>query len=398
MNNLRNADVKGKRVLVRCDLNAPVGEGNIEGDYKIKKLIPTIEYLRNKGAKIILMSHYGRPKGKDPAFSMRPVARRLWELVKGKVKFINEVIGKGVEKEINAMEEGEVAVLENVRFYEEEKANDDKFARELANLGDIYVQDGFAVCHRAHASVVGIPKYLPSYPGFLLDEELRVLSNALISPERPLVSVIGGSKIETKVRVIERLLDKSDYVLLGGKVANSLLVAKGICVRDALKQEEEEMMDVAKSIDLTSPKLHLPVDGVMALSNFEEEYMRTGAVGTLRKEEGIYDIGPETVEKYKAILSEAKTIIWNGPLGLIEKSPFDRGTTEIARMIGQINSQVFSIVGGGETVDIIQKLGIENQFDHVSTGGGAMLDFMAGKDLPGLAALEENSKRKNNED
>jgi phosphoglycerate kinase len=231
-----------------------------------------------------------------------------------------------------------------------------------------------------------------------LDEELRILSNALISPERPLVSVVGGSKIETKVKVIERLLDKSDHVLLGGKVANSLLVAKGICVRDALNKEEEDLAEVTKTINLTSPKLHLPVDGIMALSNFEEEYMRTGAVGTLRREEGIYDIGPETIEKYKAILSEAKTTIWNGPLGLIEKPPFDKGTVEIAKMIGQINNQVFSIVGGGETVDIIQKLGIENQFDHVSTGGGAMLDFIAGKDLPGLVALEENSKRKINED
>ncbi|MFA5085976.1 MAG: phosphoglycerate kinase [Candidatus Paceibacterota bacterium] len=400
MNNLRNADVRGKRVLVRCDLNAPIGEeGNVEADYKIQKIVPTIQYLRDNGAKIILLSHFGRPKGKkDPASSLRPIAKRVWELVGGSVKFLNDTIGKAVEKEINAMKEGEIIVLENVRFYAGDEANDDKFARELARLGDIFVEDGFGVCHRAHASVVGITKYIPSYPGLLLDEELRVLSNALISPERPLVSVIGGSKIETKVKVIERLLDKSDYVLLGGKVANSILVAKGICVRDSINEEEEGLMELAKKIDLTSPKLQLPVDGIMGLINFDEEYSRTGAVGTLRREEAIYDIGPETIEKYKSVLSEAKTIIWNGPLGWFEKQPYDKGTVDIAKMIGQINSQVLSVVGGGETVQIIQRLGIENQFDHVSTGGGAMLDFMAGKDLPGIAALEENSKRKNNED
>lgn len=399
MNNLRNISVKGKKVLVRCDFNSPLGEGGkVEDDFRIRKTIPTIEYLRNNGAKIILISHLGEPKGKDVNFSLRSVAKRLWELVQGNVKFVNDTIGKAVQKEINAMKEGEVIVLENLRFYKGEKENDDKFSQELAKLADIFVQDGFGVCHRPHASIIGVPKYLPSYPGLLLEEEIRILSNALVSPDRPLVSIIGGAKVSTKTRVIERLLDKSDYLLLGGKIANSLLVAKGICIKDSLNQDEENLMEVVKGINLTSPKLHLPIDGIMALSNFEEEYSRTGAVGTLRREEGIYDIGPETIEKYRAVLSEAKTIIWNGPLGFFEKKPFDKGTTDIAKLIGQINSQVFSIVGGGETVEAIQKLGIENQFDHISTGGGAMLDFMAGKDLPGLVALEENSKNKNDED
>ncbi|MFZ3054530.1 MAG: phosphoglycerate kinase [Minisyncoccales bacterium] len=399
MNNLRNISVKGKKVLVRCDFNSPLGEGGkVEDDFRIRKTIPTIEYLRSNGAKIILISHLGEPKGKDVDFSLRPVAKRLWELIQGNVKFVNDTIGKAVQKEINAMKEGEVVVLENLRFYKGEKENDDKFSQELAKMADIFVQDGFGVCHRPHASIIGVPKYLPSYPGLLLEEEIRILSNALVSPDRPLVSIIGGAKVSTKTRVIERLLDKSDYLLLGGKIANSLLVAKGICIKDSLNQDEENLMEVVKGINLTSPKLHLPIDGIMALSNFEEEYSRTGAVGTLRREEGIYDIGPETIEKYRAVLSEAKTIIWNGPLGFFEKKPFDKGTTDIAKLIGQINSQVFSIVGGGETVEAIQKLGIENQFDHISTGGGAMLDFMAGKDLPGLVALEENSKKKNNED
>lgn len=385
--------------MVRCDFNSPLNsDGKVGDDFRIRKAIPTLEYLRNNGAKIIVISHLGEPKGKDLNFSLRPIAKRLWELFGGSVKFVNDTIGKGVEKEINAMKEGEVVVLENLRFYKGEKANDDKFSQELAGLADIFVQDGFGVCHRAHASMVGVTKYLPSYPGLLLEDEIRILSNALIMPDRPLVSIIGGSKVSTKTRVIERLLDKSDYLLLGGKIANSLLVAKGICIKDLLSEDEEDLMEEVKGINLASPKLQLPVDGMMALANFDEEYLRTGAVGTVRKEEGMYDIGPETIEKYKAVLAEAKTIIWNGPLGFFEKPPFDRGTAEIARMIGQINSQVFSIVGGGETVEAIQKLGIENQFDHVSTGGGAMLDFMAGKDLPGIVALEENSKKKNNDE
>ncbi|MFA5714452.1 MAG: phosphoglycerate kinase [Candidatus Paceibacterota bacterium] len=399
MNNLRNINVRGKRVLVRCDLNGPFGpDGKVEDDFRIRKSIPTLEYLRSNGAKIIIISHLGRPKGKDLTFSLRSVAKRLWELFQGNVKFVNDTIGRGVEKEIKAMKEGEVIVLENLRFYDEEKENDDKFSKSLARLADIFVQDGFGVCHRAHASMVGVTKYLPSYPGMLLEDELRVLSNSLITPDRPLVSIIGGAKVSTKTRVVERLLDKSDYLLLGGKIANSLLVAKGICIKDSLSQDEENLMEVVKGINLTSPKLHLPIDGMMGLANFEEEYSRVGAVGTLRREEGIYDIGPETIEKYKAILSEAKTIIWNGPLGLFEKPPFDKGTIEIAKMIGQINSKVFSVVGGGETVELIQKLGIENQFDHISTGGGAMLDFMAGKELPGIVALEESSKKKNNDE
>lgn len=395
MNNLRNANFKGKRVLVRVDFNAPLSkEGEVNDDFRIKKAIPTLEYLRNNGAKIIIITHLGQPKGKDLKYSIRPIARRLFELIGGRVKFINDTVGKSVEAEISQMQEGDIIVLENLRFYRGEEENSEQFSKQLARLGDLFVQDGFGVCHRAHASMVGVTKFLPSYPGLLLEEEIRVLSNALISPDRPLVSIIGGAKVSTKTRVIERLLDKSDYLLLGGKIANSLLVAKGQCIKDLLSEDEENLMEVVKGIDLTSPKLHLPIDGIMALNNFDEEYSRIGAVGTVRREEGIFDIGPETIEKYRAILSEAKTVIWNGPLGLFEKKPFDKGTIDIAKMIGENNSRVFSIVGGGETVEAIQQLGIESQFDHVSTGGGAMLDFMAGKDLPGITALEENSNKK----
>ena len=388
MKNLRNKNIKGLKVLVRCDLNVPIKNGKVLDDFRIKKLIPTIDYLRNQGAKIILITHLGEPKGRDLSFSVRPVAKRLWELVQGRLKFVNDTIGKNVEKEIDEMKEGDIIVLENLRFYKEEKQNDDDFSRSLARLGDIFVQDAFGACHRNHSSIVGITKYIDSFPGLLLEEEIRVLSDALVSPDRPLVSIVGGFKVSSKIKVIKSLLDKSDYLLLGGRVANSLLISKGLYVKDLLSSEEEELMEVAKEINLTDPKLQLPIDGVMGLINFDEDYSRIGGIGSIRKEEDVYDIGPETIEKYKNILSTAKTIIWNGPLGYFEKEKFSKGTKEIAKMIGQINSEVFSIVGGGETVEAIQKLGIENQFDHISTGGGAMLDFIAGKELPGIKALE----------
>ena len=388
MKNLRNKNIKGLKVLVRCDLNVPIRNGKVLDDFRIKKLIPTIDYLRNQGAKIILITHLGEPKGRDLSFSVRPVAKRLWELVQGRLKFVNDTIGKNVEKEIDEMKEGDIIVLENLRFYKEEKQNDDDFSRSLARLGDIFVQDAFGACHRNHSSIVGITKYIDSFPGLLLEEEIRVLSDALVSPDRPLVSIVGGFKVSSKIKVIKSLLDKSDYLLLGGRVANSLLISKGLYVKDLLSSEEEELMEVAKEINLTDPKLQLPIDGVMGLINFDEDYSRIGGIGSIRKEEDVYDIGPETIEKYKNILSTAKTIIWNGPLGYFEKEKFSKGTEEIAKMIGQINSEVFSIVGGGETVEAIQKLGIENQFDHISTGGGAMLDFIAGKELPGIKALE----------
>ena len=388
MKNLRNKNIKGLKVLVRCDLNVPIKNGKVLDDFRIKKLIPTIDYLRNQGAKIILITHLGEPKGRDLSFSVRPVAKRLWELVQGRLKFVNDTIGKKVEKEIDEMKEGDIVVLENLRFYKEEEQNDDNFSRSLARLGDIFVQDAFGACHRNHSSIVGITKYIDSFPGLLLEEEIRVLSDALVSPDRPLVSIVGGFKVSSKIKVIKSLLDKSDYLLLGGRVANSLLISKGLYVKDLLSSEEEELMEVAKEINLTDPKLQLPIDGVMGLINFDEDYSRIGGIGSIRKEEDVYDIGPETIEKYKNILSTAKTIIWNGPLGYFEKEKFSKGTKEIAKMIGQINREVFSIVGGGETVEAIQKLGIENQFDHISTGGGAMLDFIAGKELPGIKALE----------
>ncbi|MCK9577993.1 phosphoglycerate kinase [bacterium] len=384
MKSLKDANVKGKKVLVRCDFNVPISDGQIDDSYRIDQAVPTIQYLRKEGAKIILISHLGRPKGKDKSCSLKIIADYLDKKI-GNVKFYKDCIGGGVEKEIEKMLTGDILLLENLRFYSEEEANDQKFSKSLASLADVFVQEGFSVCHREHASVVGVASLLPSYPGFLLENEIKVLTRGLAKPKRPLVSIVGGVKLETKVKLVRNLLEKSDYVLVGGKIANTILTIRGICVRDNWTKEEASLLDVAQSIDLTSPKLHLPVDGVMALKNLDQKYMRIGGVGTLRKEEDIFDIGPETIEKYKAIIKEAGTIIWNGPMGYSEVSVFEKGTNEIMDAVAK--NKGFAIVGGGETVEAIFKAKMESKFEHISTAGGAMLDFISGDLLPGIKIL-----------
>lgn len=384
MKSLRDAKVKGKKVLVRCDFNVPVDNGIIGDFYRIDQSLPTIEYLRKEGAKVILISHLGRPKGKDKSCSLEIVADYLNTKI-GNVKFFKDCVGSGAEKSVEKMIDGDVLLLENLRFYSEEEANDEKFSKALASLADIFVQEGFSVCHREHASVVGVAKLLPSYPGFLLEKEVSVLTNGLSKPKRPLVSIVGGVKLETKVKLVKNLLDKSDYVLVGGKIANTILTIRGICVRDNWTEEEASLLDVVQDIDLTSPKLHLPIDGIMALKNLDQKYLRIGGVGTLRKEEDIFDIGPETIEKYKAIIKEAGTIIWNGPMGYSEMSAFEKGTLDIMEAVAE--NKGFAIVGGGETVEAIFKAKMENRFEHISTAGGAMLDFISGDSLPGIKIL-----------
>lgn len=386
MKNLREADINGKRVLVRCDFNVPVyDDGSIADKFRINQALPTIEYLRSNNAKVVLISHLGRPEGKDKKFSLKKVAEYLDEKIGG-VKFYGDCIGRGVEKEVGNMKEGEVLLLENLRFYKEEEANDLVFSEKLAGLADIFVQEGFSVCHREHASVVGVAKLIPAYPGFLLEKEVNVLRKALENPERPLVSIVGGVKLETKIKLLEKLLEVSDYVLVGGKIANTILVLKGICVKDNWSKEESGLADVVSRIDLTSTKLHLPLDGVIALKDLEQKYMRVGAVGTLKNDESIYDIGPDTVEKFKAIIKEAGTIIWNGPMGYSEIEAFENGTKEIMQAVA--DNEGFAILGGGETVEAVAKFKIEDKFEHVSTGGGAMLDFISGDNLPGISILD----------
>ncbi|MFA5086815.1 MAG: phosphoglycerate kinase [Candidatus Paceibacterota bacterium] len=388
MLNLKNIDFKGKQVLVRCDFNVPLGEnGEISDDFRIKKAIPTIDYLRERADAVILISHLGRPQGKELKFSLRPVAKRLSEMMNIEVKLLDDPIGPELKKKIDAMNNHEVILLENIRFYKEEKENNPEFAKQLASLGDVFVEDGFGVCHRAHASTYGVPQLLPAAPGFLLQEEMDVFDKVMSNPERPFIAIIGGVKISTKTRLIKKLLEKADNLLVGGKIANSILVVKGYCIKDKWTAEEDKLMDLIDTVDLTSPKLHLPVDGVMALSDLNEDYSRIGAVGTVRKEEDIFDIGPETVEKFKDIIKEAKTIIWNGPLGYYENDDFRRGTNEIMKAISE--SGAYSIIGGGDTADIVHQLKMDNQFDYISTGGGAMLDYISGEDMPGIKVLQK---------
>lgn len=389
MLNLRNLDVKNKKVLVRCDFNVPLDKnGQISDDFRIKKTVPTIKYLQKQAETIILMSHLGDPEGIDPKFSFAPLVSRISEIIGAPIIFLSETPGPKLKKMIEVIKQpGAIVLLENLRFNSGEKENNPKFVESLASLGDIFVQEGFGVCHRAHASTYGLPQLLPNCAGFLLEQELNVFDKAMNNPARPFLAIIGGVKISTKTKLIQKLLEKADNILIGGKIANSILTVKGLCIKEKWSREEDLLMAVIDTVDLTSPKLHLPVDGLMALADLSENYLRLGAVGTVRKEENIFDIGPETIEKFKEIIKEAKTIIWNGPLGYYENSYFQQGTKEILKAI--IESQAYSIIGGGDTVDIIHQMKMEDNFDYISTGGGAMLDYISGEELPGIKVLKK---------
>jgi len=405
MKTLNDFNFKNKRVLVRCDFNVRFDEkGNIFDDFRIRQSIPTLKYLIEKEAKVILMSHLGDPGGKVvKSLSLNSVGDKLIEYLDLPITKAPDCIGKKIENLINKMQPGQILLLENLRFHKEEEEGDLNFAKELAKLGDIFINDAFGACHRAHASIVGIPKYLPSGAGSLLEKEIEVLSQVLDfypsatlpkgvpKPQRPLVVIIGGIKIETKIKLIEQFLKIADQLLLGSKLAESILSVKGILIARAFPKKKE-VLEKIERIDLTSPKLHLPIDGQIALAKLEEKYHRVGNVGSLKREEEIFDIGPETIKIFSQIIKSGKTIIWNGPLGMFEKEPFDRGTKEIVDAIVR-NYSAFKIAGGGETVEFINKLDLAERFDHISTGGGAMLDFLAGEKLPGIAALN-NSKIK----
>ena len=396
MKTLKDFDFQGKRALVRCDFNVPLSDtGDILDDFRIRKTIPTIEYLEGRGAKIILISHLGRPQEikdenlKLKKFTLKPVALALEKLMGKRIKFLSDCIGEKVEKEIEQMRAGEVILLENLRFYKEEEENNDNFAKELSKLADIFLNDAFAVCHRTHASIVGIPKYLPSGIGLLIEKEVRILSGVLEKLWSPLVVIIGGVKITTKIKAIERFLKRADHLLLGGEVANVILREKGVCVGKLLP--EQPILEKIEKISLTNPKLHLPIDAIISLENIdrgiEEGYIRKAAPGLVRKDEEIYDIGPETIKIFSKIIKGAKTIVWGGPLGVYEKEPFDKGTRGIAQAIIR-NYPAFKIIGGGDTVSAVSKFGLRDKFDYVSTGGGVMLDFLSGEKLAGLEALK----------
>jgi len=384
-------DVAGKKVLLRVDFNVPLDEkGNITDDTRIRASLPTINYLIQKRAKVIIVSHLGRPKGKVvEELRLTPVANRLSELLGREVKKAHATVGEEVKKMAAELKEGEVLLLENVRFYAEEEKNDPEFARKLAALADVFVNDAFGTAHRAHASTEGVAHFLPAVAGFLMQKELETLGNLLENPPRPFLVILGGAKVSDKIGVIYRFLDKADVLLIGGGMANTFLKASGLQTGKSLV--EEDKIEVAKEILTLANKkeksFYLPEDLVVVPELKENAPSKIVKKDAIPLEYLAVDIGPETIKTYKAICSEAKTIFWNGPMGVFEMKPFAKGTYEIAEAVA--NSAAVSIIGGGDTVAAVEQSGLTGKINHISTGGGASLEFLEGKELPGVKVLAD---------
>lgn len=361
----------------------PMEKGRILDDFRLKQLLPTLGILKSKGAKLILISHLESP-GEEKA-TLRPAAVLLQELLREKVRFVDKCVGRKVKKATEKLERGEILVLENLRLEKGEKENDEKFAKSLAKLGDIYINEAFSVCHRAHASVAKLPQFLPAFAGPELEKEVRVLSRVSKNPERPLCVIIGGAKVASKLEMAERFSQISDHLLIGGKIANIILRVKGICI--GKPWPDEEIVGKIQALNLTSPKIHLPIDALVSPDTTGDVYIRETGPGNVRKDEEILDIGPETVAKFSEIIKEARTIFWAGPLGLAENEKFLKGTEGVAQSVVR-NYPAFKIAGGGNTIAILRKLDLLDKFSFVSTGGGAMLAFLAGKGMPGIEALK----------
>ncbi|NLY46125.1 MAG: phosphoglycerate kinase [Tissierella sp.] len=390
---LKDFDFRGKKVLVRCDFNVPMDENqNITDDIRIRSSLPTIEYLVDHGAKVILMSHLGRPKGEaNPKYSLLPVANRLSELLNKQVVFAKDdmVVSEGVKDQIEKLKDGEVALLENTRFRKEEEKNEENFSKELSSLGDIYVNDAFGTSHRAHASNVGVSTHLPSAVGFLVEKEISIMGKALDDPVRPFVAILGGAKVSDKIGVIVYLIEKVDSILICGGMAYTFLKAQGYEIGKSLL--EEDKMDLALSLVQKAKdrnvKLLLPVDIVIA-----KEFKNDTEIGVVNIESipenmmGL-DIGPETLKLFSEEINKAKTVIWNGPSGVFEMENFSKGTYGIAKAL--VESDAITIVGGGDSASAVEKAGYADQITHVSTGGGASLELLEGKTLPGIAAISE---------
>ncbi|MBQ3531250.1 MAG: phosphoglycerate kinase [Oscillospiraceae bacterium] len=387
---VKDIDVAGKKVLVRCDFNVPLKEGVITNDKRIVAALPTIKYLKENGAKVILCSHLGRPKGEWlPEFSLAPVAKRLSELLECEVRMSKDVIGEDAKNISATIKEGEVALLENVRYYKEETKNVPEFAKELASLAEIFVNDAFGTAHRAHASTTGVADYIPAVCGFLIQKEIDVMGKALDNPVRPFVAVLGGAKVSDKIGVITNLLEKVDTLIVGGAMAYTFLKAEGHNVGISLCEEDKlelacELLAKAKEKGVS---LLLPVDHIAA-DKFDENAEPVAVEGK-DIPDGLMgmDIGPKSVELFKEAVKNAKTVIWNGPMGVFEFKNFAGGTFAVAEAIAE--TDCISIIGGGDSVAAVTKLGFADKMTHISTGGGASLEFLEGLELPGIAALNE---------
>jgi len=388
---VKDLNLKGKKVLMRADFNVPLDEsGNITDDIRIRAALPTVEYILSQGGKLILMSHLGRPKGEvKENMRLTPVAKRIQELLNKPVKKLNDCIGPEVRDAVNDIKEGEILLLENLRFYKQETKNDPEFGKQLASLGDVFVNDAFGTCHRAHASTEGVTHYLESASGFLLQKEIDYFQKINTSAEKPFVLILGGAKVADKIPVIENMLNKVDTILIGGAMAYTFLKQTGVDIGSS--RYEEDMADTSKSIlDKAKQKnveIMLPIDHVVC-DNIDEPKnitvtsdanIKTGLIGV--------DIGPKTVEVFQEKIKNAKTIVWNGPMGIFEKDEFSKGTKAIAQAMAE--SSATSVIGGGDSAAAVKKFGLSNKMSHISTGGGASLEYLEGKTLPGVAALTD---------
>ncbi|MFZ0981771.1 MAG: phosphoglycerate kinase [Pseudolabrys sp.] len=388
---LDRVDVKGKRILMRVDLNVPVENGVVTDSTRIERVAPAITEIADKGAKVILLSHFGRPKGRDPTQSLKPVAAEVARIIKRPIKFADDCIGEPAEQAVDAMKPGEILCLENTRFHAGEEKNDPVFVAELAKLGDIWVNDAFSAAHRAHASTEGLGHKLPAYAGRTMQAEFEALAKALENPQRPLVAIVGGAKISTKLDLLGNLLDKVNALIIGGAMANTFLLAQGKNVGKSLVETDlvstaREIMDKAKA---GKREIILPVDVVVA-EKFEahasSRVVDTGKVGVT---DMILDIGPRSIEQVISVLARAKTLVWNGPFGAFEMEPFDNGTAEVAEAVAELTAagKLVSVAGGGDTVAALNVAGVADRLTYVSAAGGAFLEWLEGKRLPGVEVL-----------
>ena len=388
---VKDIDLRGKKVIVRCDFNVPLDEnGNITDNRRIVGALDTIKYLLEQDAKVILVSHLGRPKGEvKPEFSLKPVAKELSKLLGKEVKLATDIIGESAKQLTSEMAEGDVVLLENVRFDAREEKNDLEFAKELASMAEIYVNDAFGTAHRAHSSTAGIAEYLPAVSGFLMEKELNFLGTALENPERPFVAILGGAKVSDKIAVIDNLLGKVDSLIIGGAMANTFTKAMGYGVGKSLCEDDKidlakELMEKAKAKNV---KLILPIDAKLGKEFSKDTESKIVDISEVPDDWSIFDVGPKTIDLYKSELEKAKTIVWNGPVGLFEFDQFAVGTNEVATILASLENSI-TIIGGGDSAAAVEKSGLASKMTHISTGGGASLEFLEGKKLPGVECLE----------
>ena len=391
LNTIRDADLTGKRVLIRVDFNVPLKEGVVKDDTRIRAALPTIEYiLSQKGASLVVMSHFGRPKGKkNPEFSMAPIGKRFAELLGKPVKVAPDVIGPEVEAAVKALKAGEVLLLENVRFYPDEEANNPEYAKALASYGDVYVNDAFGTAHRAHASTEGVAHFLPSYAGFLIEKEVKFMAPLLENPEHPFVAIIGGAKVSSKIGVLQSLLRTCDTMVIGGGMAYTFLTVQGHKVGKSLVEADylDTARDFLKAAAEKKVNVILPVDHIAAEA-FDENAAPVSVDGTDIPDNLMgMDVGPKTIALIKDAVGKAKSVVWNGPLGVFEFDSFAKGTLDIAKAVAGCKGT--TVVGGGDSVAAVNKFGLADKLSHVSTGGGASLEFLQGLPLPGIVALQK---------